>query len=103
MKTLLLVVISVGMSLIADIFLKRSVGVSHLGFFSAGFLLYGLSAIPIALVFTRTEFGLVFILWEALAVGTGLVVATLLFHEPLTASKISAMMLVLGALVLSTR
>ncbi len=96
----LLIGTGVTLTIVADILLKKS-GWSDWRYVVAGFLVYGLIAIPVAVVFKYTEFGQLFLVWEAVAVIFGLIVASWYFKEPFTAYRLVALLLVLSALYFS--
>ncbi len=62
---------------------------------------YALGALPVAFAFKKLQFGTVFLIWEAFSVIIALILAGFLFHEPLTAYKIIALLLAIGALCFS--
>jgi multidrug transporter EmrE-like cation transporter len=96
----LFVALAVGIEVIADIFLKKS-GLSNYRYILIGIVLYAAIGIPVAVAFNYSDFGALFIAWEAIGVIFGLVVATLYFKEPFTIYRFTAVILALGALVLS--
>lgn len=92
--------IAIGVEILADVFLKKSV-TGHLYLFFIGMLLYGLTAFPVVYLFEKTDFEIVFMVWEAFGVVLGLVVATLYFGESFTAHKTLALIFAIGALICS--
>ena len=99
---LLLIALGVVLSIGADIFLKKS-GFTNPKFIFYGFLLYGLTAIPVAAAFNLIDFGPVFLIWESLSIIIALVIGSVLFHEPLTSGKIISLLLALAALFFAYR
>lgn len=103
MKTLfisLMIAIGVTLTIIADMFLKKS-GWHDWKWIAAGFLTYGLIAIPVAAAFKYTDFGKLFLIWEGIAIILGLAVATLYYKEPITSYRTIAFGLTLAALYFS--
>jgi multidrug transporter EmrE-like cation transporter len=103
MKFVLLFLLVLGgvlLTVLADAFLKKSGG-QNLGLLILGLLLYASVAYPVALAFRLTDFGELFLIWEAATVIVGITIATLVFREGLSLQRILAVILVLGALVLS--
>ncbi|MBI2065325.1 MAG: hypothetical protein HYT62_04735 [Candidatus Yanofskybacteria bacterium] len=99
---LILIVGAVSLSVVADIVLKKS-EFRDFKLIALGFLLYGLEAIPVALAFQKINFGPVFIIWSAISVILGLIVASLLFKESFTSYKILALVFALTAIYLSSK
>jgi len=96
----LLIVSGVILTVIADVFLKKSAA-HNVGFWLLGLLLYAFVAIPVAFAFRMTGFGNLFLIWEAVTVVAGIIVATVLFEEAFTIQKFAALILVIAGLVLS--
>ena len=98
----LLILCGVILTVIADVFLKRSVdhGINTV-FLLLGLVLYASVAFPVALAFRMIEFGELFLVWEAVTVGMGVFIATVVFKEPLTVHRLVAFVLVIAALILS--
>src|ERR1700733_2342292 len=100
MKILLvsfLVALGVCLTIVADIFLKKSNGTDW-KFILIGILLYGAIGIPVAIAFKFTEFGTLFLAWEAAAVVLGIIVASIYYKEPFTVYRGAAFILALLAL-----
>ena len=95
-----LIPIGVALTVIADVFLKKS-NLSDWRYIAIGFVLYGLVALPVAAAFRFTEFGVLFMVWEVGTVAFGLFVGTVVFREPFTALKLMAFILAMGALGLN--
>lgn len=95
-----LVAVGVVLTIVADIVLKRG-GATDWRYLAAGVAIYGLIALPVAFAFKYTEFGQLFLVWEAVAVVLGVVTASLYFGEAFTIYRLGALLLALGALVLS--
>lgn len=95
----LLIGAGAGLTLLADIFLKKSDGFTW-NYFLAGLALYALVAFPVAMAFKLVEFGSLFVIWEALYLILGLVVGSLLFGELFTLQKGIAAVLMLAAILL---
>ena len=95
-----LIIIGVGLTIAADIVLKKSNGADW-KLIVLGVLLYGVIAVPVAFAFKFTEFGTLFLVWEAVAVIFGITIASVWYKEPFTIYRLLALVLALGALVLS--
>ncbi|MGH7771416.1 MAG: hypothetical protein ACREQA_04195 [Candidatus Binatia bacterium] len=95
-----LVMLGVSLTILADILLKKS-SFEHADYFVAGLLLYASVAVPVALAFRMTEFGWLFIIWEAVTVILGLLAASLFFGEALNSQKVIALMLSVAAIALA--
>ena len=89
------VILTVG----ADVLLKESGGKGEKLIF--GTIAYAATAIIAAVAFRISGFGQLFILWEALTVIGGLLIASVLFREPLTLARIAAAILAILAVLLS--
>lgn len=103
MKLLLsagLIFIGVGVSMVGDVFLKNS-NAENLKMLALGFIFYGLGAFPVALSFKYIEFGVVFLIWQALTLITALIVGRILFGEIMTINKIVALVLISIAMILA--
>ena len=87
-------------SIVGDIFLKRS-EFQNLELLGFGVLFYALGAIPVAFAFRKLQFGTVFLVWEAFSVIIALIIANVLFNEPLSIYKYIALFLAVGALCFS--
>ncbi len=98
--TSLWLALGVVLTLLADVALKRS-DLFALKWLLVGVVLYGLVAIPVAILFRMVEFGNLFIIWEAAYLILGIVVATLFYREPLTSYRITALILSIIAMVLA--
>lgn len=96
----LLIGVGVALTIVADILLKKS-GWNDWRYVVVGFLIYGFIAIPVAIAFKYTEFGKLFLIWEAVAVILGLVVASWYYKESFTAYRFVALFLALAALFFS--
>ncbi len=99
---LLLLIGAVALSVVADVFLKKS-QFQNWKLVMLGFFLYGLEAIPVAIAFQKITFGPVMIIWSAVAVTLGVLVASILFKEPLTYPKMLALIFAVVAIYLSNR
>lgn len=88
--------------MVADIFLKKSDFYNY-KFLIYGFVLYGMATIPVALAFKRMDFGSVFIAWESITVISALIIASLLFKESFSVYKVSALILAIAAIYLSSK
>lgn len=97
---ILAITLGVGLTLVADIILKKS-GLYNVKLLLLGFLLYGVIAIPVALAFRFVQFGALFIVWEAVVVIVGIIVASFYYKEPFGLWRFMALMLAVGALLLS--
>jgi multidrug transporter EmrE-like cation transporter len=91
---------AIGIEILADIFLKKSIS-GNLYWFFTGMLLYAFTAFPVVYLFEKSDFEIVFIIWEAFGVVLGLIVATLYFGESFTSHKILALIFAIAALICS--
>ena len=94
----IVLLVAIGIELVADVFLKES-GVTNTKFLLAGMLLYGCTAIPVAFLFKKTDFEVLFVIWQAFGIILGLAVATFYFRETFTASKTIALLFSMGTLI----
>ncbi len=99
-STFFWVVLGVVLTMAGDVFLKKS-HIYNYGYLALGIFLYACGVIPVAIIFTKMEFGSVFLVWEALTVILALGIAGLYFDEPFTIYRSLAFMLALGALYFS--
>lgn len=97
-----LVIAGVALTMVGDVLLKRSHGQS-IWLLAGGLLFYSLGCVPVILVFRLTEFGNVFLVWEALTVVVAVVLGHLLFGESVTTNKLLAVGLVISALLVLNR
>lgn len=100
LSTFFWLAIGVSFTMAGDVFLKKS-GLHNYGYLALGIFLYACGVIPVAIIFTRMEFGSVFLAWEALTVILALGIAGFYFDEPLTVYKGLALAFALGALYFS--
>jgi multidrug transporter EmrE-like cation transporter len=103
MKLILLILLVCGgvlLTVLADVFLKKSSG-QNVGFLILGLILYASVAYPVALAFRLTEFGELFLIWETATVILGIAIATAVFRERLSLQRVLALILVITALILS--
>jgi hypothetical protein len=98
----LLITIGVGLTALADIFLKKAPNTLH-WYTLAGALLYCSVAIPVVFAFRLTGFGALFIIWEAAYVIAGIVLGGVLFHESFTVARFFAVVFAISAAVLAYR
>jgi len=101
-STFFWLVIGVSFTMAGDVFLKKS-HLDHYGYLALGILLYACGVIPVAIIFTKMEFGSVFLAWEALTVILALAIASFYFDEPLTIYRGLAFVLALSALYFSNK
>jgi multidrug transporter EmrE-like cation transporter len=92
----------VGLAMVGDVFVKNSNFKNRRDLY-LGSLFYSIVAIPVALSFHYFEFGILFLVWEALTIMLGVLLGSLYFKEKFTLSKCIALLLALGALVLAYR
>ncbi len=97
-----IIAFGVALTVIADIFLKKY-GWGDWRYVALGALLYAAVAVPVAIAFHYTDFGKLFIVWEAASVLLGLAVASVYYKEPFTAYRAAACVLALAALYLSEK
>src|SRR3989338_8741847 len=93
----LLIVVGVGLTIFADILLKKG-GYSDWRYLAGGFFVYGIVALPVAVAFKYTEFGQLFLVWEAAAVILGIITASWYFGEIFTIYRLVALTLALAAI-----
>ena len=70
------------------------------------FVLYGLSFIPMTIALKEMEIGTVYAIWSAVGTAFVAVLGVILFHEPASALKVVALVLIIAGVVcldLSTR
>lgn len=96
------VTLGVTLTMVGDVFLKRS-QLGSIWLLAGGLVFYFLGCIPVILLFRLTNFGMVFILWEALTVVLAVTIGHLVFAERVTANKLAAVALVICALVIVNR
>ncbi len=101
LKFYLVIAAGIFVEIIADASLKQSVSGNFLELFFLGMMLYGLTAFPVAYLFRKADFEIVFILWEALGIILGLGVATFYFGEKLTLYRGLALLCAMGAMIFS--
>ncbi len=94
------IILGIASSIMGDVYLKRS-GFYDTRLLLLGILFYALGALPVAYAFNKMQFGIVFLIWEAFTVIVALIVASILFKEPLTTYKMVALLLAVGALCFS--
>jgi multidrug transporter EmrE-like cation transporter len=92
--------IGVALTVLADIFLKKS-GWSNWYWIAAGAFVYAVAAIFVADAFHYTEFGRVFLVWEIIAVILGMLVAGVYYKEPFTIYRFVALILAFAAIYFS--
>lgn len=95
-----LVAVGVAVSMLADYFLKKS-GFYNFNLLAVGFILYGIAAFPVAAAFQFTQFGIVFLIWEAMTVTLALLMGMIIFKEPLTSLKAVALSLAILTITVS--
>jgi multidrug transporter EmrE-like cation transporter len=94
--SVLLIVCGVALSMIGDVFLKKSHTTDY-KLFALGLFFYALGAVPVAFAFKKIEFGSVFLIWEAVTVIAALTIASLIFKEAFSIYKLIALVLALAA------
>lgn len=100
--SLFLIACAVALSVVGDFYLKRSGGQLN-NFFYLGLALYAFSALPAAFAFQRLQFGIVFIIWEALMIILGLLIGSTYFKESFSVNKAIALALCLMAIFFAYR
>ncbi len=103
MKIIILIAIlvtGVGLSVIADIFLKKS-GWTNWYWIAAGSLAYAVVAVIVAAAFHYAEFGKVFLIWEVMALILGMLIAGWHYKEPFTVYRFISLLLAVFALYFS--
>lgn len=96
LSSLILIVAGVALSMVGDVFLKKS-HTENYKLFAAGVFFYALGALPVAFAFKKIEFGSVFLIWEAATIILALAIAALYFKEDFSVYKLIALALALGA------
>jgi multidrug transporter EmrE-like cation transporter len=99
---ILFISLGVCVTVVADVLLKKS-GLTDYKYLYAGIALYGLAGLPVALAFKYTDFGKVFLIWEILAVLTGIAVASWFYKEDFTVNRFIALALGFAALYFSSK
>ena len=99
LKLIAVVLAGVILTVGADVLLKESGGKG--GKLILGTIAYAATAIIVAIAFRMSGFGQLFILWEALTVIGGLLIASAIFREPLTSMRLLAAFLAIVAVLLS--
>ena len=88
-STLCLMIVGVALTMAGDVFLKRSNGWSSPENLALGLVFYFLGCFPVAFLFTRMQFGTVFIAWEAVTIILAMAVGHLVFGEVITQNKVA--------------
>lgn len=83
------ITVAVIISSVADVFLKKS-ELTHLSYIILGTVLYAAAAPIIAISFKAVDFSLVFFIWEAVAIVTGITLGIIFFKENLSLYKFAA-------------
>lgn len=96
----LLIFVGVGVSMVGDVFLKKS-GASDIKMLLLGFFFYGLGAFPIAFTFKYLDFGVVFLVWQAITLIAALIIGKMMFGEIITTNKIISLLLISVAMILA--
>ncbi len=96
----ILISAGVGLTVLADVLLKDS-HFSRNGKLAMGVFIYGSTAIFVAGAFRVSSFGAVFTFWESATVITGILVAASRYHEPLTTTRLLALLFAIVAAILS--
>lgn len=94
------VAVAVLLSTVADVCLKES-HLTNVKYLTIGIILYALGAVPIALAFGIVDFSLIFFIWEAFAVLSGVVLGIILFKENFSILKTLACTTALVSLLFS--
>src|SRR5258708_1581771 len=95
---LILVIMSAGLTVIADIYLKKSKGRSH-SKIEIGFILYAIIAIPSVLAFKYIQFGVYYLIWAVLTTSIAIFVGTFYFKEKLTLMRFLAIVFTIATIV----
>ena len=98
--TFALMLLGVSVSTIADILLKKSDG-TNWWYIIVGVILYGLPAIPLAFVFNKLDFVVVFIIWQALSMILAVIFSIFMFHETMTLSRVLSVVFAVVAIYFS--
>ena len=101
MATLLplsLIIVSAALTVIADIYLKKSKGKdrSRVGM---GFFLYSIIAIPSVLAFKYIQFGIFYLLWEVITTALAILVGTFYFNEKFIKMRFLAIMFTFATII----
>jgi len=95
---LILIIMSAGLTVVADIYLKTSNGKDH-GKIAIGFVLYALIAIPSVFAFKYIQFGVFYLLWEVLTTSIAILVGTFYFKEKINFMRVLAIIFTLATIV----
>ena len=92
--------VAITMEIIADAFLKVSAS-GGLWPLIIGTVVYSSTVYPVSYLFTKADFTVVFIGWEAFGAVLALAVATFYFGEPFSVRKLLALCFAICALICS--
>jgi multidrug transporter EmrE-like cation transporter len=98
---LCLLITGVAFTMAGDVFLKRSEGWNSPKYLALGILFYLIGCLPVAFIFKMMQFADVFISWEALTIILAMLVGYWAFGESITRNKVIALLLVIGAIILT--
>ena len=96
-----LLFVGVCITVLGDVFLKKSNGAQNLMPLLMGAVFYAVVAVPVAFAFKNSEFGIIFFLWEAMIIMVATMVSYFYFHESFTIFKTLALFSALVTIVLS--
>jgi multidrug transporter EmrE-like cation transporter len=90
--------LSACLTVLADIYLKKSKGYNHKKIV-IGFILYAIIAIPTFLAFKYIQFGAYYLVWEVLTTAIAILVGTFYFKEKLTWMRLLAIVFTIATIV----
>ena len=98
-KLLALIVLSTGLGITGDIFLKTARELLSIRFL-IGFLLYAAAAVPVWTLYRLQSFVSISIAWQAVSLALALMVGVFFFKEHLTTRQIAALSFTVAAIAL---
>ena len=93
-----LVIISAVLTVIADMYLKKSKGEDRAKV-GMGFLLYAIIAVPAVFAFKYIQFGIFYLLWEVLTTALAILVGTFYFKEKFTVMRFLAILFTFATII----
>ncbi len=99
MLPLFLIITASCLTVIADMYLKKS-GRKNQKEIMVGFMLYALIAIPTVLAFKYVQFGVYYLLWEVLTTSIAIFIGTFYFKEKFTSYRFIAILFTLATIFL---
>jgi len=96
---IILIIMSAGLTDVADIYLKKSGGRNRREI-EVGFILYAVIAIPSVLAFKYIRFGVFYLLWEVLTTIIAILIGTFYFKEKLTFMRVLAIAFTIATIII---